>query len=568
MKLKRLWIDGFKNLNDFELDFSNSNGITVLIGNNGSGKSNILEAISAIFSDLYNIQNSRRKKIDFSYKIEYIFNESLITIDVVQKNKSIDYNFGRYIDDNLNRLNDSQIEQYLPSNILMIYSGDDVRILKQYYEPFTRKFQKSIREAQSIPTLPKMLYINSFFWTISLLALLKSDLDDNREFCKKILNNNSLENIEILFGFNQKLIQAQTIFLNQLSNDEDEKTFTLEEFKSLEYLPAEKDLFVQLTSMVGHKNKIKKLQIVNDGIDTIYLSEGEKKQILIRASLEILADENTLVLMDEPDVNIHVANKVQIKTMLEEYPNRENILTTHSPTLTHSFDEKHINMIIDGKIEDKNKQDIFAEISDGIWNYQEQNIFLSSTKDLILLVEGKHDKTHIEEAFRRLKSEYDDLDFDVFFADGANNLKQLVLGFSTSDFDLNGKKIIAIFDDDDDGRKGRSQQNFKKVNDNEIYCLKSNKNFYGVLLPKQDDFSGEYTIENMYPPSKFKEAMAFVFNHRQTHDDFFNTGINEISKKIREDAKNRLADECKNFNVIDFEHFKKLFDLIQKIKEL
>lgn len=56
MKLKSLKIEGFKNLTGadgwFTLDFTNKDGITVLIGNNGSGKSNVLEAISAIFIGL------------------------------------------------------------------------------------------------------------------------------------------------------------------------------------------------------------------------------------------------------------------------------------------------------------------------------------------------------------------------------------------------------------------------------------------------------------------------------------------------------------------------------------
>ena len=38
MRFKNLWIDGFKNLNNFELDFTDKCGITLLIGNNGSGK--------------------------------------------------------------------------------------------------------------------------------------------------------------------------------------------------------------------------------------------------------------------------------------------------------------------------------------------------------------------------------------------------------------------------------------------------------------------------------------------------------------------------------------------------
>ncbi len=562
MRLKRLWIDGFKNLHNFEIDFSDKNGITILVGNNGSGKSNVLEAISAIFSNLYNIQNSQRKKIDFKYEIEYEMLDKHVVFSFNEDYTLENYNAaGRK-----KRIDKFSLNEYLPSNVLMIYSGEDAKILKQFYEPFTRKFQKDIREAQIIPSLPKMLYLNSFFWTISLLSLLSND---NNDFCKRILKNNSLEDIKISFIFNQTLIQNQISFLNQLSNNEEEKTFTLEEFKAQSYLPIEKDLFVQLTGMVGLKNKIKKLVIYNQGIDTIYLSEGEKKQLLIKSALEILADENSLILMDEPDANIHIANKIQIKTILTNYENRENILTTHSPTLTHHFDDKHIVMLNDGKVEDKTKQEIFSHITDGIWNYQEQSIFLSSRKDIILLVEGKHDKIHIEEAFKRLKDNYDGLDFDIFFADGANNLKQLVLGFSTSDFDLDSKKIIAIFDDDDDGRKGRGQQNFKKVNNDEkINCLKSNESFYGILLPKQDSFSGEFTIENMYSPLKFKEAMQYAFTNRQTQDDFFNAGINDISKKIKEDAKNKLADSCKDFNDEDFEHFKKLFDLIKTIKGL
>lgn len=53
MKLQELQIQGYKNLGDITIDFSNNNGITLFVGNNGCGKSNILEAISSIFGGLY-----------------------------------------------------------------------------------------------------------------------------------------------------------------------------------------------------------------------------------------------------------------------------------------------------------------------------------------------------------------------------------------------------------------------------------------------------------------------------------------------------------------------------------
>ena len=93
MKLKKLYIDGFKNLNNFSLDFTNREAITILIGNNGSGKSNVIEAISAIFADLYNYQKTRRQKINFSYKLEYRFNEFDLKINVVKDDDNIDYYF-------------------------------------------------------------------------------------------------------------------------------------------------------------------------------------------------------------------------------------------------------------------------------------------------------------------------------------------------------------------------------------------------------------------------------------------------------------------------------------------
>ena len=49
MRLHRVTIKKFKNLEDFDCVFPDSN-ISAFIGNNGSGKSNLLEAITEAFS--------------------------------------------------------------------------------------------------------------------------------------------------------------------------------------------------------------------------------------------------------------------------------------------------------------------------------------------------------------------------------------------------------------------------------------------------------------------------------------------------------------------------------------
>lgn len=77
MRLEKLHIKPrFKNLSDFAIDFSIKEGITVLIGNNGSGKSNTLEAISSIFAGLY----SPKFKPTFEYELRYTKDNNRILI--------------------------------------------------------------------------------------------------------------------------------------------------------------------------------------------------------------------------------------------------------------------------------------------------------------------------------------------------------------------------------------------------------------------------------------------------------------------------------------------------------
>ena len=71
MKIDYLHIRSqFKNLKDVCIDFAENSLMTVIVGRNGSGKSNVLEALVAIFRNL-----DLGEQPDFSYELHYILGE-------------------------------------------------------------------------------------------------------------------------------------------------------------------------------------------------------------------------------------------------------------------------------------------------------------------------------------------------------------------------------------------------------------------------------------------------------------------------------------------------------------
>src|SRR5260370_39176278 len=75
MKLRKLEISEFKNLRNFAIEFENAL-TTGLLGQNGTGKSNLLEALILIFRDL-----DLGDPPAFKYKLEYECRDNEIQVD-------------------------------------------------------------------------------------------------------------------------------------------------------------------------------------------------------------------------------------------------------------------------------------------------------------------------------------------------------------------------------------------------------------------------------------------------------------------------------------------------------
>ena len=69
-------------------------------------------------------------------------------------------------------------------------------------------------------------------------------------------------------------------------------------------------------------------------IDMDRLSAGEKQILLLLFTLFLMEDKSNVLLLDEPEISLHVEWQDQLITMMHELnPNCQIIMTTHSPSI-------------------------------------------------------------------------------------------------------------------------------------------------------------------------------------------------------------------------------------------
>lgn len=609
MKLVSLKIKWFKNLNFWEkpIDFTKSEWISIFVWNNWSWKSNVLEAISAIFYGLYN-----KKDFDTSFEFELIYKIKLnsylstekwetiifwewqklvvssneIIFEVKHENSFLSF----YINWKNISLNHEQINFYLPSQIIALYSWEEIRLYEDYYKNGFQDYISSIISNSKSLEYPKMNFLDKDFWNIAILTLFisvfnfdESDnlykwlekilwkwislkkiyFDINEENLEKFKQNKVTNFVNILKGINNISIEK----LIELNND----TWILwsreDFFKNLHIACNQKDLKNCLIFSIDIE--------LNNWVNTNWLSEWQKKQILIYLVTQILADKDSIVLLDEPDSYIHVWNKDKLEFFFKDfiYSNEQDkskhiednreweiIMTTHSPTLMNKFDKKHLFYLENGKLFDKNQAEILKEISWDTMSYAEQQIILNTNKD-ILLVEWKLDIIFIETALNIINEEkYNLIKENLVFIPTwwASGLRLFIDKFTPKE----NQKIIWLLDNDKawkDEIKEILKENYEKelIKD---WFIKINEltNTFLLKLPKLSHINDEqYEIEDYFPLNKMIDIAKNQIDTFKVLKNF------SLKKDI---IKKMLSKECKNFDKPDFENFKILFDLILEIK--
>ena len=371
MRIDKLWIKDFKNLKDFEINFDEEQLTTVLIGHNGTGKSNLIEAIVIIFRNL-----DLGKPPEFSYDLTYCCRNNRIQIKA-EADKKLNHtgvtvngkniSFSKFV-----KFSD---RRYLPNYVFAYYSGPSNR-LESHFDVHQKNFYKDLLQNKEKPLRP-LFYTRLIHSQFVLLSYFSFSDEKSREFLKKYLDIAGLESVLFILkkppwkskDGDKRFWNARGVVQGFLSILYDQALAPLYKTEriSMEYnkkrnqdhlylfIPNEESL-KNIAQIYGNNReffkvlestyisdliyevriKVKKINS-NDTITFKELSEGEQQLLTVLGLLKFTKDEESLFLLDEPDTHLNPAWKLGYLNLLEEVVGKQEtshiLICTHDPLL-------------------------------------------------------------------------------------------------------------------------------------------------------------------------------------------------------------------------------------------
>jgi len=373
MKIKSLYINGYKNLIETEVNFQSNEVPIVIIGSNGTGKSNLLEAIIHIFISLYN--NTLPK---FSYSIKYECYGKAVDIT-----RSVSDNTLTILVDG-NSISKSRFKQWcreigrmspFPDLVFCYYSGTCKRtkdLLKKYNTSYNRMLRSQTMELERV-----FVYSDIEQAKLSLLALFahrhsglltKMSLSSIQKFVITVVPP-EYYSPEIHDPISRGTVGAIREFLADLDNLAEEtfvprdmnlshgwRTYIFNK-ERLERVGSSLDRrrtnFMSMMQSLISNNMLREVsfELVNTQGATHSLddlSEGEKQLLSVIGGLKLFNQPESLVLLDEPDTHLNPAWSWEYESLLKEAlsdAQKEGsmvLLATHDPIVISGMTKEQV----------------------------------------------------------------------------------------------------------------------------------------------------------------------------------------------------------------------------------
>ena len=359
---------------------------SIIIGENGTGKSKLLHMISEVFIELSEIKEERKFNSKIKYTLEYIIDNKKMYIDKMSGT------IKPYIDDELIEFSEILLpNQVICSSFLLndkfrfkgeeenkypIYEYQGIKASislgnsKTLVRRTTNNIIKSSSNVNFIDKFKKLMDFINLGYEIDLVYEIRS---------KKKFFDGYMDESMFINELDQALYRrSHTPFWKNKYEDlkKDNKITNL--VRALNSYKFERTKFnnkncikynIDLDNMISNENIICDLEIIQQLMSLDILSSpsiivnklGQKYSLvdgssgegnLIFTLVNILAKikENSLVLIDEPEISLHPNWQIKyihlLKELLKDYYNCHIIIATHSHFMVSDIDKKSSSLTI------------------------------------------------------------------------------------------------------------------------------------------------------------------------------------------------------------------------------
>lgn len=529
MRLRSISISHYKNLQDFSIAFAGDEFIDILVGKNGSGKSNFLEALIEIFDHIYGFKAAEDGP-GFDYEIAW---------DIGGTETNFAWREGQL------SINGAARKQMggtpLPANIIVYYSGQNETV-SDLIRRYRDAYRGTVRRA-NVAAIPRFIGIGPDYKAIllSLMLMLPDDARARQYLCTKLgietVGETALLTLrrpsfaaarrvydpldEGQFFWGVKGIARE--FLDQLvacikgeftrdslydrQSDIYKLDIDVPRFRNTFAGTSQDDVFC-LFNALHALDMIADVAIPvrlagNTEVSSRAFSDGQFQSIYLFAISELFKDRECLTLLDEPDAFLHPEWQYeflgQVVAISEEAARTNHIImSSHSAsTIAAKVDarlrvfEMKANAVTPVE---RDKGAIIESLSAGLISFSEQEARLNieqvvgaSTRP-VLFTEGVSDVAILEVAWRKLYPQQP-RPFDLVQAFDCKLLRALM---KRQDLYQNhpGRKFFALFDFDG------AYQEWQQLGDDVgrsinqgLVRKRPNCEGYAILLPVPDTLS-------------------------------------------------------------------------------
>jgi AAA15 family ATPase/GTPase len=377
MQFKKIYIDGYKNLIQTSIDVQSTDIPLAIIGNNGTGKSNLIEALLHIFLGLY-----FDKPPDFNFHLEYTAHNKNVSIkSQLDKNSYTVQVDSNKINRSLFKKRIREIEQMppFPALVFCYYSGTCERtknLVKKYNRSYQSRLKNETQDLERLFVFSDIdqaewcllgLFAHRHFELLDRLSLASIDefritlnppesympekddpyswgtKDAIREFIADIDNSARESYKPYKGGISNKLSELRTYVFNiehliKLGATIESHGTNL--LSMLQILDTKKMLYKIDFKVINKASEAKY------GIDE--LSEGEKQLLCVIGGLKLSQQNECLVLLDEPDTHLNPKWSWEYDSLLRYALDKSQqksstiILATHDPVIISGLKKEQV----------------------------------------------------------------------------------------------------------------------------------------------------------------------------------------------------------------------------------